>query len=172
MPTIRPAVGGDVEAMRVVGARAGRLFATVEDPRVARCAADPPFAVEELQAYVDAGRAWVAVQADITVVGFAVVDELDGCAHLEEIGVDPGWGGQGIGSALLDVVAAWASASGFGAMTLTTFVAVPWNRPFYERRGWRVLDPVEIRSALAERIAEEASAGLDPTIRVAMRRDL
>lgn len=58
------------------------------------------------------------------------------------------------------------------ALTLTTFSDVPWNRPYYERLGFRVLDEVELSPGLRRIRREEAQRGLDRWGRVAMRRRL
>jgi hypothetical protein len=57
-------------------------------------------------------------------------------------------------------------------VTLTTFRDVPFNRPFYERRGYRVLEEAEWTPELAQRRAEEADAGLDPELGVVMAKEL
>ena len=41
------------------------------------------------------------------VVGFAIVVEVAGDAHVEEVSVLPAFGGRGVGTALLEAVAAW-----------------------------------------------------------------
>ena len=33
----------------------------------------------------------------------------------------------------------WAAGNGYASVTLTTFRDVPWNMPFYERLGFRVI---------------------------------
>jgi GNAT superfamily N-acetyltransferase len=170
MPELRPASSADVDAIRAVGADAGERFRTIADPRIARCADHDPWEVAELAAYAAAGRAWVAT-VDDAVVGFVLVDVVDGCAHVEEVSVGLAAQGHGVGTALLDAVRDWARASGFPAVTLTTFADVPWNRPFYERRGYRVLADAEITAGMRHRIAEEAALGLDPDLRVVMRRE-
>ena len=76
----------DAASASAISAEAGRRFATVADPRIAACADDSPFTVDELSAYIDASRAWVATECD-RVVGFAIVDMLDGVPHIEEIDV-------------------------------------------------------------------------------------
>lgn len=149
--------------MQAVGVAAGRLFAGHADPRVAACADDPPLPLDRLEAWRVAGRAWVAVDGH-EVVGFAVVDDLDGQAHLEEIAVAPSHGRRGVGSALLNAV-----ESAFASITLTTFCDVPWNRPWYEARGYAPVH--DLTPALAQRVAEEAAAGLDPAIRVVLRKE-
>jgi GNAT superfamily N-acetyltransferase len=168
-PVVRPAEAGDVAAMHAVSAAAGRRFAEVDDPRIAERAGDPPLAAEALAAWVAAGRAWVAVDAGV-VTGFLVADVVDGDAHVEEVSVDPAAHGRGLGTALLAAVAEAAAGWGSGAVTLTTFRDVAWNLPFYERRGYVVLGPGEIGPELAARLRDEAAAGLDPALRVCMRR--
>lgn len=162
----------DLAAVQAVAAAAGRRFAEVGDPRIARCADDPPPPLEALEAWRAAGRGWVACDEGGAVVGFVVVDLVDGCAHVEEVSVDPAHGGAGHGSALLEAVVRWAAAEGIPAVTLTTFAEVPWNRPYYERRGWRVVPPEAWTPGLAARVADEAAHGLDPELRVVMRREV
>ena len=154
-----------------ISADAGKRFATVAAPRIAACADDPPFTVAELTAYIDAGHAWVATEDD-DVVGFVVTDIIDDVVHIEEIDVARHAGQQGHGSRLLEAVAAWAEASGYGAVTLTTFDDVPWNRPWYERHRFRVLGESDLTPALGAVRAKEAALGLPADLRVVMRRDL
>ncbi|NUO59744.1 MAG: GNAT family N-acetyltransferase, partial [Hamadaea sp.] len=56
--------------------------------------------------------------------------------------------------------------------TLTTFVEVPWNAPYYARHGYRLLGEDELTSGLRAIRAREAALGLDKWPRTAMRRDL
>ena len=57
-------------------------------------------------------------------------------------------------------------------MTLTTFRDVPWNGPYYERCGFRVVEPGELGPGLRRIRAAEVARGLDAEPRVAMRQDL
>ena len=84
----------------------------------------PPWATDRLL---------VAVEGD-RVVGFVLLEEVDGRGHVEEVSVHPGGQGAGVGTALLEAARAWAAAAGLDGVTLTTFADVPWNRPWYERR--------------------------------------
>src|SRR6478752_4179209 len=110
-PLVRLAIATDVDAMQRVGIDAGMRFRAIDDPRIARCADDPPFDVDELAAAVAESRAWVAIDLD-NVVGFAMANEVDGNVHVEEVSVLPAFGGRGIGTALLEAVVAWAAAAG------------------------------------------------------------
>ena len=116
------------------------------------------------------GRLWIA-RGDGVPVGFAFVKVLEpSSAHLEELDVHPEHGRRGLGTRLVIAVCEWAAVQGFGAVTLTTFRDVPFNRPFYERLGFEVIPVHELGLALISALAEEARRGMDPTTRVAMRR--
>ena len=117
-----------------------------------------------------AGLLWV-VLADDVAVGFALVDVIDAStAHLEEIDVLPAHGRRGLGTQLVAHVCRWAETNGFEYVTLTTFRDVRWNRPFYERLGFRVMRAADLSPALRGIVEDETRRGLDPQRRVAMRR--
>jgi hypothetical protein len=59
---------------------------------------------------------------------------------------------------------------GLQGMTLMTFRDVPWNCPYYERLGFRVVDEAQLTGGLRELQAHEAALGLNRWRRVAMRR--
>jgi GNAT superfamily N-acetyltransferase len=125
---------------------------------------------EELRRAADAGRLWV-VLADDAPVGFAHVEVIDAAtAHLEEIDVLPAHGRRGLGTRLVMHVCRWADTHGFESVTLTTFRNVPWNMPFYERLGFRVIPTSELSPALRTVVQDETRRGLDPSRRVVMKR--
>lgn len=167
---MRPATAADIDAIRAIGVAAGERFRESDDPRIADRADDPPFDVDELSGLLEGGAVWVA-EVGGAVAGFLVAEVLDGCAHVEEVSVRPEAEGRGLGSALLEAAADWARTEGLDGVTLTTFRDVPWNAPFYERRGFRVLAEDELTDELVARRAAEAAAGLDPDLRVVMQRD-
>lgn len=159
----------ELERLRDIERAAGAVFA---DIGMAQVAADEPASVEALAAYADDGRAWVVTDQDDTPVGYAIVDVVDGLAHLEQLSVLPDHGRKGLGASLLEQVERWAAQEERGAVTLTTFRDVPWNAPFYAKRGYRVMTPDEIGPELGRLRMTEAAHGLDPELRVCMRRDL
>jgi GNAT superfamily N-acetyltransferase len=126
--------------------------------------------LEELQRAQREGHLWV-VRADNAAVGFAHVEVLDNStAHLEEIDVLPDHGRRGLGTRLVEEVCRWAASMGYESVTLTTFRDVPWNMPFYERLGFRVIPAAELSPALCSIMEDETRRGLDPCRRVAMKR--
>ena len=94
----------------------------------------PPGDVTELRA----ARAVLVVGKP--PLGFARIEEVDGLAHLEQLSVHPDHTRAGLGSRLLEAACRWAGEAGYPAITLRTFVEVPWNAPT-ARRGFAVLAP-------------------------------
>ena len=166
---VRAPLPDELPLLQAIGVAAGRRFAEVGLDDVAD---DPPLALTDLEAWRKAGRAWVTTDRDGHPVGFVVVDLIDGGAHVEEISVLPELGGKGHGMALMRHVEGWARRKGLATVTLTTFRDVPWNRPWYERRGYRVLGEDEWTPGLVARREEEAAHGLDPDQRVVMAKAL
>ena len=103
-------------------------------------------------------------------MAFALFEPLGEGLHLEEVDVHPDHGRQGLGARLIDAGAARARELGLREITLTTFREIPWNAPYYERIGFRVLARTDWSGALVAQVAEEARGGLDPEKRVVMRR--
>ena len=130
---------------------------------------DPPYWTEGLLRAIGDGRAWVAVD-DEAVIGFAIAWTVDGEGHLDEVAVAPDHGRRGVGRALVDEVVAWTAARQLPSITLTTFRDVPWNAPYYEKLGFVTV--TELSPALQALLDEQATWGLDPALRVVMRRSL
>jgi GNAT superfamily N-acetyltransferase len=163
--TLRAATTSDIPAMQACELAAGEMFRSVGMDAIADA---EPFDDDELAAYIADGRAWVVVDGDDEPLGYAVAEVVDGLAHLEQLSVVPAAQGRGRGRALVDAVERWAVAHDLPAMTLTTFRDVPWNAPLYAHLGFEVLaDPGPELIAL---VAHEAEMGLDPQLRVCMRR--
>jgi GNAT superfamily N-acetyltransferase len=102
--------------------------------------------------------------------GFAAVTVVDGLAHLEQVSALPAFTRCGLGSALVTAACEWSARQGFPAITLVTYRDVPWNAPFYARRGF--VETARTPELAALRASEKAR-GLDELgIRIAMRRDL
>lgn len=139
---------------------------------MAEIAAAEPAPVEVLDRYRLADRAWVVAPAGGPPAGYALVDDVDGQAHVEQVSVDPAWSRRGLGRMLLDHVAAVARGEGRATVTLTTFRDVPWNAPYYARCGFRALAHDELGPEPRAVWDAEAAHGLDPEARVCMRREL
>ncbi|HEX2578342.1 MAG TPA: GNAT family N-acetyltransferase [Aquihabitans sp.] len=163
---VRPAVAADVARLTAIELAAGALFRDVGMDDIAADEGQDPATLEA--AAID-GRLWVA-EADGEPVGYALVVDLDGEHHLEQLSVDPAHGRRGLGAALVAAADRWAAGLGGRSLTLCTFSDVPWNRPYYERLGFVVVDEAALSPALLAVRAHEAADGLDPATRVVMRR--
>lgn len=118
------------------------------------------------------GLLWVAVLKNLTPVGFIIAKVLDDDLLIKELDVLPDYQAQGIGKALMVEVCTHAYFAGFTALVLTTFRDIPWNAPWYQRLGFRILDVDEMGFNLQTILKNEAERGLDPEKRVAMRLNL
>ena len=165
---IRSARPSDYRRLPDVERQAGERFREVGLGDIADHA---PFDADELAAAV---MIFVAIADDDSdePVGYAMVELVDGHAHLEQLSVLPDHGEKGVGTELLDAVAGWATSQGHAEVTLTTFRDVPFNAPLYAKRGFEIVPEDEWTEALRERVAHEATLGLDPSTRVVMRRPL
>jgi GNAT superfamily N-acetyltransferase len=165
---IRLAGPQDFAAIRDVEQAAGIRFVEVGLPSVAE---EPDPTDEELGPAAADGALWVVERDDGRVVGWAEAHVVDGEGYLHQVTVHPDHERAGIGSALVDLVVGWTADRGLAALTLTTFRDVPWNRPWYERRGFVVLADDELAPGLAAIRDDERARGLDDAgPRVAMRR--
>ncbi len=162
-----PASREHLAALPEIERAAGRMFEGWDVPEQVMLDMTP---AEEFREACEGGQLLVALSADGEVVGFALVYEHGGEAHLEEVDVHPDHGRRGIGAQLVRSVCDLASEKGLPAVTLTTFRDVPWNEPFYRRLGFDEIPDGELSEDLRAILAEEAERGLDPARRVVMRR--
>jgi GNAT superfamily N-acetyltransferase len=166
-PPIRAPRRDELGALVAIERDAGALFTTVGMPEIAY---DDPGTVPALEPFRVGGHAWVAVDADDRPIAYLISAVVDGCAHVEQVSVAPAHARRRLGAALIDHLAAVAGAEGRRAVTLTTFRDVPWNAPYYERLGFRVIAPADQGPELAALVAEEAERIPGDAPRVAMRR--
>lgn len=156
---------GHLASLEAVETAAGAIFRTVGMDAIADGETADPAELSEAQR---ADRLWVAVTEADRVVGFLMASVLDGAGHLDEVSIHPDVAGRRIGAMLIGEFLAWGRGERFARLTLTTFAKVPWNRPYYERFGFEVVDPANWSVALRQQVESEALHGLDPELRVVM----
>ncbi len=146
---------------------------------------DHHFEQELLKELIGDGQVWVAEQIAIerqgqaigktvpnSTVGFAIATVLGPLAYLEEVDVLPNHGRQGLGRRLVETVADWARAKGFPHLTLSTFVDIAWNAPFYSTIGFEKLPQNRWEKELEEISMLEQKLGLPVEQRTFMRLQL
>lgn len=119
-----------------------------------------------------AGLLWVAADGHDRPRGFLAARPLDGALFVVELSVAADRQRQGLGSALLQAALEHAARVGYRQVILTTFRDVPWNAPFYARRGFVELDEAALGPGLAAQLVAEVAFGHDPRRRCAMARTL
>lgn len=129
----------------------------------------PVQSLEQVRAYQREGGVWVAVTRQETVAAFVLGKEVDGALFIVEADVHPAHARQGLGAALFGLLGRWARARGYPALLLTTFRDVPWNAPYYQRLGFRILPDEEVGPGLRAIRDEETRLGMSPESRVCMR---
>lgn len=167
--TIRPAHPHDLDLLPAIASAAGAMFHDSPYPEIADDTM-PTIEINPSHEFV-----WVIVDATDQPVGFAIVQIHDDFVYLKELDVHPDHGRQGLGSRLIQELAAWARAQGYSALTLTTFADVPWNGPYYARLGFRTLDIATLSPAMqAVWNAESQSTTLGTLMqhRICMQLDL
>ena len=166
--TIRPARPDELETLRELEIAAGAPF---RDLGMDPIADDAPPSTVVLRGALDRGGLWV-IEDGGAVAGYLMDDVVDGEPHLEQVSVHPDHARRGLGARLVEDLVARARADGHHAVTLTTFVDVPWNGPYYARLGFRPLADDELGPGLRAVRRAEIAKGLDRWPRTAMRREL
>jgi GNAT superfamily N-acetyltransferase len=166
---IRNAGPDDLAVLVDIERATGRMFLALDADLFAD---QDPGSIEELAPYADGGRAFVSVDAEDRAVGYLLVDPVDGAAHIEQVSVHPDHARKGLGRALIEHAASWASARDLSSLTLTTYVEVPWNGPYYERLGFRYLTADEETPGLRAIREHERALGLEVWPRTSMRRSI
>jgi GNAT superfamily N-acetyltransferase len=88
-------------------------------------------------------------------VGFAYTEPVGDWAYLGQLSVLPSAQGKGIGSALIARVEKTARDDGLGGLVLFTYADIPWNGPYYRRRGFQALELAELNPALQTRALKD-----------------
>jgi ribosomal protein S18 acetylase RimI-like enzyme len=167
--TIRLARKDDLAIIREIEAAAGRLFLKTDFPSIAE---DEPMSLATLSRYQSEDQVRVAVNRQDFPIGFAVTGMVDGLVHLHELSIHPDYARRGIGRDLILAVCSMAKDLGKSAVTLSTFREIPWNAPYYERLGFRILSDPELTDGLRHLKVVEARLGLPLDHRVFMCKEL
>lgn len=154
--------------MLALGRRAEQLFAAHGFPQIV---ALPPTPLADFRDFLTGNDSFIAMVGNVPA-GFAVCGDVAGRFWLKELAVDPVHGRKGIGSALIEATCGHAINAGHRSLFLSTFNDVPFNRPFYARRGFVTIDLETAAAALRDQFLSEVPAGIDPGTRALMVRDL
>jgi ribosomal protein S18 acetylase RimI-like enzyme len=164
---IRPARVDDISVIIAIEIASGDLFRAIGMDSVAD---DPPSTRDELHEYIDEQLAVVATDESDFPIGYILFDVWPEFLFISQVTVDPRHARNGIGARLLDEGDRIAAERGRPGLALTTFRDVPWNAPYYQRLGFRIVDESDWSSTMVARMGAEAWRGLDVASRVVMLR--
>jgi len=167
--TIRHAIETDLACLSDIEQHAAVRFAPYKLDKTMSTIVTPYDAFVE---GLTEGLLWVAADDNDRPVGFALACVVGNTVHLDELDVLPEHGRRGLGTRLVETVCDWARTNHYQAITLTTLSHIPWNRPWYERQGFRVLSPHEYTPLQAMLLQTDIIRGLQHKNRVIMRREL
>lgn len=171
--SVRPALPSEMELLRAIDDDAATLYG--EHGVTIELTSEHPFLRDELARWLRSaqlGRAFLAVDHAGSGVGFAALDMVDGEPYLDQLAVRVSAMRRGIGGTLLALAADWARTSGGSALWLTTYDHLPFNRPYYERRGYVVMPEFACGPGIRHHLDEERRHLPAPAHRVAMRRPI
>lgn len=166
---IRKAILEDIDLLPALEKAAGEIFRTIGMDEIAN--SDLPTA-DDYAAYLTHGAIYVTTsdEDETTLTGFILLAPFENAGHIYEVSVHPKFQRQGIGGRLLAQANDWAQASGFNRITLTTFTNVPWNAPYYETKGFKLIE--ESTYSPAQKILAENEMLHGLTHRCWMHKDL
>jgi GNAT superfamily N-acetyltransferase len=162
---VRAARPDDLPRLGAVERSAAGLFRAVG---LGWIADSPTLPIKTLERYRAAGTLWVGADAEDRPAGFLAASALDSALYIDELSVAAEHQRRGIGGALLQRTIGHAQTAGYPAVMLNTYRDVPWNAPFYARRGFVEIAGEVAPLALRERLARDALHGHDPARRCGM----
>lgn len=160
-------MAADLEPIQGIETAAGELFRKLGMDAVAD---DPPPTIDQLNAFLSSGTAWVATGNAGEPIAYILMRVCGSWAHIEQVTVHPHHARRGIGGALINYAEEYARELGLDGLSLTTFRNVPWNAPYYERLGFSPLPESEWSAELRAIVDDETSRGLASWPRTVMTR--
>ena len=129
-----------------------------------------PFIVAESTRWANAishGLAYVATNELDQAIGFITLGFIDTEHYLDQIAVLPEHMQQGIGTKLLELAIAWSHDK---PLWLTTYSHIPWNKPYYEKQGFKQMTEDACGPQLCQILHAQRLALPAPEQRIAMVR--
>lgn len=164
--TVRLAQVADIPQIIAVERSAAQIFRQI--PALSFIADSDVMGERQHQAFIAEQAEWVAENAIGEVVGFIAIRSYEIDWNIAEISVREHWQRRGIGKRLMSFVIAQAADHGVHRLTLTTFIDVPWNAPYYQRHGFSLIPSHRLTPVLQHILAQEVAAGLPAESRCAM----
>ncbi|KLN46875.1 GNAT family acetyltransferase [Providencia rettgeri] len=146
MAHIRLAIPTDAKHLPAVEASAGQAFTSIEKYKWL-AEGDGQTQQDHLE-FIAERLEWVAVNDSGEPIGFINAENHHDSLHICEVSVSQQWQGRGLGKKLIKQVLGAALARNITVVTLTTCRDVPWNAPYYQRLGFKILEDNELTTEL------------------------
>lgn len=150
--SIRLATAEDLPGILTVAASADAKFNTIPEMELLFAGlgdSESSYLAVKIQESLDQGRLFLAEHGQ-TPVGFLGAYQKDTALYIAEISVNNDYNGKGIGTMLLQAVFDWAreraraNGEDEARVSLTAYEQVPWNGPWYQRRGFKKVGAEEV----------------------------
>lgn len=145
-PSIRAASATDIEQICRIDTDASSRFASIPALVDLANGSHGPLESRAVEHWLATGTIYV-LDDGISTLGFTAVQPKDGVLYIVELSVLASQQGRGLGSLLLVRVfdharqSAKDSGSSIARVSLTTYPDVPWNGPWYRKRGFQETSP-------------------------------
>ncbi|WP_299682511.1 GNAT family N-acetyltransferase [uncultured Roseobacter sp.] len=163
---IRRAVPDDAPHVAMVERSAAQPFSKI--PSIWWLMQQSASTVEWASYLAKSDAALVAQNHSDGVVAFLGASVIDRYLHIDELSVKHGMQRRGIGRQLVDQCLERARSFGMVAITPTTYHDVPWNAPWYLRRGFCIVGEERMPGFLRDQLDSDHEQGLSPPVRAAM----
>jgi N-acetylglutamate synthase-like GNAT family acetyltransferase len=147
---VRTGEPDDIPTLQAIEKKARSIYAALAGFEFV--AASPPIGADRFIS----GTTFVAEVLE-SLVGFALIQPMDGALYLANISVLPDASKRGVGALLLERVIAHARVTQATAVTLATFRAPPWNGPWFRRQGFTIMPGSEVGAGLRAVLTRHAS---------------
>jgi GNAT superfamily N-acetyltransferase len=137
---IRLADESEIETIRALERDAAKRFSA---EGFSDLESHEPWPSDAVRDHVLAGCAWLSLDGHDAPCGFVLAWAIDDMAIVCELGVARSHSRKGHGRGLVEMVIEWARMRGIPVVGLGAYRDVPWNRPFYESLGFRVVDETD-----------------------------
>jgi GNAT superfamily N-acetyltransferase len=155
--TIRDASTKDIPPLCAIGNAAVTKFGSIPELAHLVGTGEDTAMSKKIKQSLDRGRIFVA-EHEGQAIGFLGTFDMDSTIYIAEISVHPDFNGKGVGGMLMEAVFAWArkraleKGDAVARVSLTTYVEVSWNGPWYQRKGFREVDAASIGPEHAEKM--------------------
>lgn len=163
---LRLAQPQDIPQLVAVERSAAQLFR--QQPELQFIAEGEVMSPQQHVDFIAQQREWVMASPTEQIAGFIAVQPFAHSRHIAELSVAADWQRQGVGKRLIEEIAGLALRQGIQRLTLTTFVQVAWNAPYYQRLGFRTIPVARLDAYLQHLLAQEVEHGFAANSRCAM----